>query len=363
MLPSDLIFSERLSRIRSIFTDFRLDAVLFLDMKNIRYLTGFTGSDGALFVAQDKSILLVDGRYTHQAAREAKSVAVLEYREKNGGIESILMDNAAKNVGFETMAMNVHLYLKLQEKMKSVTFHPMSDEVNTIRMIKDDAEIACMRKAAECAFRALDAVRTLIKPGLRERDIALELEFRMGQYGAEQVAFPTIVASGENSSLPHAKPGSRKIERGDMVIIDCGAVYQGYHSDETWTVSVENASEEQKNVYAIVKEAHDRALEAVKPGVSCREIDHVARSFIEKSGLGKYFPHGTGHGVGLDVHEAPRIASQSDQVLQQGMTVTIEPGVYMPDQWGVRIEDMVFVTEDGCEALTRMPKDFTVLKN
>jgi len=361
MLPADLVFSKRLSRICSSFTDFKVDAILCLDMKNIRYLTGFTGSDGALLIGQDKHILLVDGRYTQQATREVKGAAVLEYRDKIDGIESVITDSGAATVGFEATAMNVHFYFRLKEKIKGVTLHPMSDEINAIRMVKDDAEIACMRKAAEIAFQAMDAVRMLIKPGISEKDIALELEFRMGQYGAEQIAFPTIVASGDNSSLPHAKPGLRRIERGDMVIIDCGAVYRGYHSDETWTVSVGSVEDRQKDVYAVVKEAHDRALEAVKPGVPCKVIDYAARSFIEDKGFGKYFPHGTGHGVGLDVHEAPRIASQSEQVLQKGMTVTIEPGVYIPGQWGVRIEDMALVTEDGCEALTRMPKGFTVL--
>jgi len=361
MPPDAPVPSERISRIRAGLPDLRVDAILFLDMKNIRYLTGFTGSDGALLIGQDKKTLLVDGRYTHQARGEVGDVAVIEYREKADGIESVLMDSGIKTVGFEATAMNVHSYLRLKSKMKGVTLKPISDEISAIRTVKDETEIARMRKAAEISFQALTDIRELIKPGVREKDIALELEYRMGRYGADQIAFPTIVASGVNSSLPHAKPGSRRVERGDVVMIDCGSVYQGYHSDETWTVAIGNGENRQKEVYAVVKEAHDRALEAVRPGVACREIDHVARSFIETKTLGEYFSHGTGHGVGLDVHEAPRISTQSEHVLKKGMVVTIEPGVYIPNLWGIRIEDMVLVKEDGCEVLTKMPKGFTIL--
>jgi Xaa-Pro aminopeptidase len=361
MSPNALILSERVSRIRSGFPGFRIDAILFLDMRNIRYLTGFTGSDGALLMGRDKQVLLVDGRYTNQAKKELKDVEIFEYREKIDGIETVLTGSGLKAIGFESAAMNVHTYLKLKQKMKGMTLKPMSGEISAIRTIKDETEIIRMRKASEIIFQAMTSVRELIKPGVREKDIALELEFKMGRYGAEQNAFPTIVASGVNSSLPHAKPGSRRIERGDVVMIDCGAVFEGYHSDETWTFVIGNGEDRQKEVYAVVKEAHDRALEAVRPGVLCMEIDHVARSFIADNALGKYFPHGTGHGVGLDVHEAPRIAINSDHILETGMVVTIEPGVYIPNLWGIRIEDMVLVKEDGCEVLTRMPKGFTVL--
>jgi Xaa-Pro aminopeptidase len=361
MLPDAPVPPERISRIRSELSGFRVDAILFLDMKNIRYLTGFTGSDGALLIWQDQKTLLVDGRYTYQAEGETEDVAVIEYREKTDGIESVLVDSGIKTVGFEATAMNVHTYLRLKNRIKGVALKPISSEISAIRAIKDETEIARIRKASEISFQAMTDVRELIKPGVREKDIALELEFRMGRHGAEQIAFPTIVASGANSSLPHAKPGSRKIGKGDIVMIDCGAVYQGYHSDETWTVVVGNGEDRHKEVYAVVKEAHDRALEAVRPGVPCREIDRVARSLIEDKAFGKYFSHGTGHGVGLDVHEAPRISTQSEHVLRKGMVVTIEPGVYIPHLWGVRIEDMVLVKENGCEVLTRMPKDFTVL--
>lgn len=330
MCQDKTVFSKRISRIRSGLSNLLVDKIIFLDMKNIRYLTGFTGSDGALVVGPDQSVLLVDGRYTHQAKREASDTIIFEYRDKVDGIASVLQHGTVQTVGFELTVMHVQTYLKLKEKIKNLTLKPISDAIDAIRAIKDETEIACMRKAAEISFQAMNAVRQRIRPGVMEKDIALELDFKMRQYGAEQVAFPIIVASGSNASMPHAKPGLRKIKKGDAVIIDYGAVYQGYHSDETWTVFVDSADHRKKEVYTVVKEAFDRSRDAAKPGVPCKEIDQIARSFIEDSGFGKYFSHGTGHGVGLDVHEAPRISMQSEQVLQKDMIVTIEPGIYMP---------------------------------
>jgi len=352
---------ERISKIQPKLQDLDLDALLFLDIKNIRYLTGFTGSDGALMIGEKQRLLLVDGRYTNQAKKEAAGVEVVEYREKIDGIEAVLSDSRLKSVGFESTAMNVNTYLKLKEKLKAIALNPISDEIDAIRAVKDEEEIACIRKAAEISYQALAAVCNLIKPGVREKDIAIELEFRIRKCGAELVSFPTIVATGANSAQPHAAPGSREIENGDIVMIDYGAVYCGYHSDETCTFVIGRADKKQKEVYSLVKKAHDRALEAIKTGTPCREIDRIARSCIEDGNLGKFFTHGTGHGVGLDVHEAPRIADKSVNILEEGMVVTIEPGVYIPDHWGIRIEDMVLVKEEGPEVLTKVPKDLTVL--
>ncbi len=352
---------ERISKIQLKLKALDVDALLFLDIKNIRYLTGFAGSDGALMICEKQKMLLVDGRYINQAKKEVEGVEVVEYREKIDGIEAVLSDGRFKSVGFESTAMNVSTYMKLKEKLSAVALNPISNEIDAIRAIKDEEEIACIRKAAEISFQALTAVCNLIKPGVKEKDIAIELEFRIRKYGAELVSFPTIVATGANSAQPHAAPGSREIENGDIVMIDYGAVYYGYHSDETCTFVVGRAGKKQKEVYSLVKKAHDKALQAIKPGMPCGEIDHIARSCIEVGNLGKFFTHGTGHGVGLDVHEAPRIADKSANMLEAGMVVTIEPGVYIPDQWGIRIEDMVLVKEGGGEVLTKVPKDLTIL--
>ena len=356
------VSSQRIPKALSKLNSLNVDALLFLDIKNIRYLTGFTGSDGALLLGKRQTLLMVDGRYTNQARREVRGVEICQYRDKIEGIESVVSDNSLKSVGFESTAMNVTTFLKLKKKLKSVKLTPMAHEIDAIRAVKDKTEIAHIRKAGEIASESLHVLCDYIKPGVREKDIAVELDYRMARNEAEQVSFSTIVASGVNSSQPHAAPGSRKIKNGDVVMIDYGAVYHGYHSDETCTFIVGRADKKQKEVYSLVKEAHDRAFAAVKAGVSCKEIDHIARTCIESKDMGKYFTHGTGHGVGLDVHEAPRIADTSEHILEEGMVVTIEPGVYIPDLWGIRIEDMVLVKKNGFEVLTKVPKDLTILQ-
>ncbi|MDO9585990.1 MAG: Xaa-Pro peptidase family protein [Syntrophales bacterium] len=360
MPPESPRFPHRLSRVQRTLLTNGPDALLFLDMKNIRYLTGFTGSDGALLLKRNHLVLLVDGRYTTQAGEEAAGADIFKYRDKIEGIAEVLADDAIEAVGFEAAAISFETYGKLKEKIPDIRLAPLSGNAG-IRAIKDESEVACLKKAASLASRTFAAMRDFIKPGIRERDVALELEYRMRQNGAEGVSFSTIVAAGKNSALPHATPGARKLSPGDALVIDFGAIYGGYHSDETCTFFLGYASARQKGAYDIVKEAHDRALAAVKAGVSCREIDRVARDCIEDGGLGKFFSHGTGHGIGLDVHEPPKIAASSEDILEAGMVVTIEPGVYMPGLWGVRIEDTVLVNEDDCEVLTKIPKDFTLL--
>jgi len=354
-------FPKRMERVKGILHDLKVGALLFLDMHNIRYLTGFTGSDGALVLGKDQETLLVDGRYTNQARKEVKGPRVCEYKEKIDGLAATLSEGSLRSVGFEPQAMSVNIYLNLTEKVGGLELKPMSDQIGTLRAVKEENEIALIKKAADISCEALSAVLGLIKPGVKEKDLAIELDFLMRRCGAEQVSFPTIVASGPNSAQPHAQPGSRAIENGDIVIIDCGAVYCGYHSDETSTFAVGYKDRKKEEAYSLVKTAHDLALEAVKAGMPCADIDRIARECIEAGKLGRYFTHGTGHGVGLDVHEAPRIAGNSEMVLEAGMVVTIEPGVYIPDLWGVRIEDMILVKEDGSEVLTKASKDFMVL--
>ena len=209
---------ERMARVRAMLHELDVEALLFLDMKNVRYLAGFTGSDGALLIGKKQEILLVDGRYTNQARKEVHGLQVFEYKEKIDGIAAILADGSLRSVGFESQAMNVNTYLKLTEKLSGLKLNAVSDKISSLRAVKDEKEIAFIKKAAEISCEALTAVRDLIRPGVRETDIAIELDFLMRKRGAEQVSFPTIVASGANSAQPHAQPGSRAIENGDMVI-------------------------------------------------------------------------------------------------------------------------------------------------
>lgn len=353
--------ANRISRIRSMLTGLEIEAVLFFDMRNIRYLVGFSGSDGALLVWENGVVLMVDGRYVTQAKGEARGAEIFEYSDKMDGIARVVTDAGLRSVGFESVAINFDHYLNLKGKLDGLVLKPISEEINSMRAVKDQDEIELIKKAVEISSQALASTLELVRPGIRERDVALELEYRMKGKGAEKVSFETIVASGKNAALPHATPGSRSIEDGDFVFIDYGAVYGGYHSDETCTFAVGSVTDRQKEIYGIVKEAHDRALDSVRAGVACREVDRIARNHIEIAGLGEYFSHGTGHGVGLDVHEAPRIFAKSESYLEAGMVITVEPGIYIPDLWGVRIEDMVLVEEDGCEVLTKMPKDLRIL--
>jgi Xaa-Pro aminopeptidase len=352
-------YVERLGRLRAGFP--AAETLLILNEKNIRYLTGFTGGDGALMVGPQWLTLLVDGRYVTQAREEAVGAEIVEFRNRVEGIAGVVRRYAVGSIGFESPALSVEEYLRLREGLPDAALEPLSGGLQSLRAVKDEREAALIREAARIAGEALAAVREMIRPGVRETEIALELEYRMRRGGAEQVSFETIVASGANTALPHATPGSRAIADGDCVMVDYGAVYRGYHSDETCTYIVGHASARQEEVYRLVKEAHDRAIRAVRPGVSCGEIDRVARAFLEEAGVGPHFAHGTGHGVGLDVHESPRLAAGREEILRAGMVVTIEPGIYLPGMWGIRIEDTVLVTEEGSECLTRSSKELTVL--
>ncbi len=362
MPPEAARFPERLARIRQSLLVEDLEALLFLDMNNIRYLTGFTGSDGAFLLERGRSLLLVDGRYTTQAGEEVGGADVVhQYHEKVAGIADILLDRAFAAVGFESAAISFETYGKLAAKLPSLRLCPLASELVSIRAVKDELEISRLRAAAALASRSLLETLVDIRPGLRESDVALELEYRMRRNGAAGISFPTIVAAGENSALPHATPGARKLVAGDALVIDYGLVLDGYHSDETCTFVLGQASPAFTAAYEVVREAHDRAIEAVQAGVSCAEIDRIARDCIEAAGLGRFFVHTTGHGVGLDVHEPPRLAAATQMLLEAGMVVNIEPGVYLPGQWGIRIEDTVLVRERDCEILTKAPKELTIL--
>jgi len=353
---------SRLAAVHAIMASRDVEALLFLGIKNIRYLTGFTGSDAALIVSERQTVLLVDGRYTTQARKQTRGIRVFEYREKAAGIEQVASGLRVKTLGFEAAAITYEFYALLLKKLKNIKLRAVTeDHLGSLRSVKSQEEIAFIKKAVQISTKALEAVLPFVKPGMPESDIALELHYRIRQQGAEALAFEAIIASGANAALPHAKPGSRRIKKGDLVVMDFGAVYGGYHSDETCTFGIGRLDRSQKKAYEAVKEAHDRALDAVRAGVACREIDGIARRSIEKRGYGKYFTHGTGHGIGLDVHEAPRLSIASDGILQEGMVVTVEPGIYIPGRWGVRLEDSVLVKKGGYEVLTRIPKDLTIL--
>ena len=331
----------------------QLDAVLLLSLENIRYLSGFTGSDAVFLLTQKEAFFLTDSRYWTQAEDEVRDAQIVRYQKKTDGLVSLLLDLKSKRVGFESSSLPFSLYQTLLEKLEGrIEFVPLEKELRNLRAFKDETELSLIRSAIRIASDAFLHVLKLIKEGAEERVLSLEMEFFMKRRGAEATGFDIIVASGARSALPHGRASDKRIEKGDFVLIDFGSRFKGYHSDQTRTLFCHSSTSEQRKIYDIVKEAHDRAIAKIRPGIPISEVDRVAREFIRTQGYGEYFGHGTGHGIGLAVHEDPVVNGENQDPLQEGMVFTIEPGIYLPGWGGVRIEDMVRVTADGAEVLT-----------
>jgi Xaa-Pro aminopeptidase len=348
----------RIDRLRAIMHREELNAVVFFNPVNIRYFCGFTGTDGVLLVTRDKTVFLTDSRYTAQAEAQVVANVKKQYTLKVDGLVDELVACAVSRVGIEADFVTVALHQKLLDKHSSFSLVALDDPLREVRQVKDDAEISCLEKAAQLNKQAFESVLPMIKPGVSEQQIALELECFLRRAGGEDKAFELIVASGQRGALPHGVASDKKIATGELVTIDFGTRFCGYHSDETVTVAVGDVSTELRNIYDVVLEAHDRALAALSPSGKAREIDAVARQYIEQMGYGEYFGHGLGHGVGLEIHEAPTISPRSEAFLTAGMVFTIEPGIYIPGVGGVRIEDTVVMTVDGYRCLTQIPKTF-----
>ncbi len=348
-------------KIESILQKKSVEGILFFSPENIRYLTGFSGSEGYLLAGKDELLLLVDSRYLTQAREEAKGCRVSLVEKRITGLAAQVSSLGLKRLGVEAQGISLALFEELQKAMEKVELVPIKGELERLRGSKTPEEIALIQKTNRIAEAAWEECLELVKPGVQEADLALELEYRMKKQGAERIAFDTIVAAGPRAALPHAQPTARPIEQGDLLLFDFGCRYRGYCSDESCTVIVGGATEEQRRIYAIVKDAHDKAIEQVKPGKKLAAIDAAAREHIVHAGHGAHFGHGTGHGVGLAVHEWPVLGKDSLDVAEEGMVFTIEPGIYIPGWGGVRIEDMVAVTAAGCEVLTAISKDLMIV--
>ena len=357
------MLQNRAAKAVSVIKEHGLDAMLFSDMKNIRYLTGFTGTDGALVVAPSQTCFLTDSRYVTQAG-EQLDCSVTEYRQKIPGIADYIKQEFPKTrVGYESQDLSCATFKNLSDKCAgSVELIPIED-LSSLRSVKDDEEIDRMRKAAAISAQALEAILHLIKPGISEKKVALELEVTCRRFGSEAKAFDFIVASGVRGALPHGVASDKLIESGDVVTIDFGSCYQGYFSDETVNFAVGKTNPEIRKIHDIVQKAHDLAINSIKPGIFLSEIDKIARDFISEKGYGTFFGHGLGHGVGLDVHESPRVSPHAKACAEEGMVFTVEPGIYVPGLGGIRIEDMIVVTGTGCECLTSLPKELRLLSH
>ncbi len=358
----DSFYAIRQSNSRTILDSRHLDAILFTSLENIRYLCGFTGSDGALVMTQKESFFLTDSRYWTQADEEVKGSRIIHYKKKMEGIFSLSSDLKLKEIGFESAFLPFSAYQFLTEKLADgARLFPLEDELKSLRAVKDAHELTLIRKAIDNSSNAFFRMTEMLKEGVVEQEAALEIESLMKRGGADALGFDIILASGKRSALPHGKASGKRIEKGDFILIDFGSGFQGYHSDQTRTVVCGSPSAEQQKIYQIVREAHDRAIEKVRPGIPIGQVDGAARDHIRNQGYGEYFGHGTGHGIGLAVHEDPAVNGENKGLLQEGMVFTIEPGIYIPDWGGVRIEDMVVVTPHGVEVLTYLPGDLRVI--
>jgi len=350
----------RLSAAMGVVKAAEADALLVFGLVNIRYLSGFTGSDGVLILSPHDRCLLCDSRYTLQASGEASLCTVSEYKSKLEGIASLLVKNRYRRVVFDAEKVSVSFFNSLVKTLPEVQFIPLADQLDQLRSVKTPEEIDMISLSANIASSAFEELLNMVTPGVSELKLALELEILMKRRGADEKAFDFIVASGGRGALPHGRPTNRLLSVGEMVTIDFGACVSGYNSDETVTVAVREADERLLRVYEVVKKAHDLAISAVRPGIECRLLDSIARDHIESCGFGEFFGHGLGHGVGLEVHEKPTVSFRSSQAVEEGMIFTVEPGVYIPGLGGVRIEDLVQVTSDGCHVLSKVSKELIV---
>lgn len=355
------MIKNRLSVARAFLKQNDVTAILFTERNDIRYLSGFTGEDACLVLSASNNYLLTDSRFTTQALSETEGVTVVEYRDRFSELGHIIRELSGCRVGFQSTKVSYSFYVRLNEALASVELVPIDTDSIGLRAVKDEDEICVMRSVARIASESFLSIIENIVPGARERDIALSLEFAMRRNGADDRAFEIIVASGERGALPHGIASDKYLQLGELVTIDFGAVLQGYHSDETVTVALGEPDLKQREIYQIVKDAHDMALDVVKPGIPLKDIDSVARDYICSKGYGNYFGHGLGHGVGLDVHERPTVSPRSTEIVREGMVFTIEPGIYLPGWGGIRIEDTVCVTSDGYFLLTGVGKGLLVL--
>jgi Xaa-Pro aminopeptidase len=356
---------RRIKQLQETLDAAKLDALLVGHLPNIRYLSGFTGSAGVLLVTPQKSVFFTDGRYTEQARAEVQGsriviaakpplVLAAEWLKSNvrrGG-------NSRIRIGLEgehlVIAQRSRIQQLLQPPFRLVDTPPL---VEKMRMVKDEDEIALLRQTAQLGSKLFDTTLATVRPGIKETEVAAEMEYAARSAGAESMSFSTIIASGSRSALPHARASEASVPSRGFVVCDFGVILTGYCSDRTRTLYVGRPTAEERSFYNAVRDAQEAALQVIRPGVSVAEIDHAARAVLKKNKLDRFFTHSTGHGVGLEIHEAPRVAKGWTDVLHAGMVITVEPGAYLPGKYGVRIEDMVAVTAQGSEVLAPTSKE------
>lgn len=340
----------------------KLDAILVTDLKNIRYLTGFTGSNAYVIVSSERAFFLTDPRYASQSAKEVKGFRVKIFKKALDTVAQTVASTKVGVIGFESSSMSFESHSKLAKALRAkARLKAAPGFFSTLRRVKDRFEIEKIREAASLLDKGFARAMKAVKPGTMERDAAFSIESFWRKRGAEGLAFDTIIASGARGALPHGKASEKLIKKGELIVVDMGVLLNGYNSDGTRTFVTGSPTSKQKEIYNIVRDAQAAAIDSIRPGVKASEVDLAARRVIEKAGYGKFFGHGTGHGVGLEIHEAPGLGPASNEVLEEGMVITVEPGIYLPGWGGVRIEDMALVTKGGADILTSTTRDLVIL--
>lgn len=356
------MIKSRVLKIQNLLNDNQ--AALISSIPNRFYLTGFETSDGFVLITKNYAVFLVDFRYIEKAKEIINSMDVKQLEKADKDILNVLNDQNIKSLFVEAESMSVNDFNGYKESFSNITIsseNKIDKALKEMRAVKTEQELEYIKKAQELTDKTFEYILTKIKPGKTEKEIMLDMEFFMRSLGSEGVSFDFIVVSGKNSSLPHGVPTDKKIEEGDFLTMDFGAVCNGYRSDMTRTVAVGCVTEEQKEIYNTVLKAQTEAIKAVKAGECCKNIDKVARDIIYSAGYEGCFGHGLGHSVGIEIHEMPAFNTRCETVLQEGTIMTVEPGIYLENKYGVRIEDMVYVTQDGCINLTKSPKELIIL--
>ena len=355
------MIKDRLSGIRAMLPELGVDALLVTSPENRFYLSGFTGTAGTLLIGQEEAVLFTDFRYTGQAVLQAPLYSVRRYKDDYYQVLAELIKDAGwSKIGYESKKLSNFDYARLDEKI-SVQFISLDETAEKLRMTKSCEEQEIMQRGAEKLDLAFSWLLEMIKPGMSERELAVELEIFLLRQGSERPSFSYIVASGKRGAMPHGVASSKPMCEGEMVTIDFGAVFEGYATDMTRTVALKKNDQRQKEIYDIVYRAQCESVNAIKPGLTGKDIDSVARDIITEAGYGEQFGHGLGHSIGLETHEPPALNPKNNTTLQPGMVVTVEPGIYIPGWGGVRIEDMVLVTESGAMRLTQSSRELIII--
>ena len=352
---------DKFIKLRKLMEKACVDALLITKEINVTYLTGFLGQSSWLVVTGTKVFFITNSIYITQAKEEVKGCTLVEATQYIQSVVNVLKQEKVTSVGFEPSQMLYKEYEEFNKALKGITFGPVQGAVEEIRKYKSEEEAAIIKKAVEISEFALYKTMNFIYEGISEKDLAIELEYRMKKGGADGIAFPTIVASGFRGALPHGSASAKPIKKGELIVIDFGCVYKGYCSDLTRTVGLGIIPPRLKSAYKVVYEAQQSAIKDIKSGAKLALIDKKARNTLKTKNLDKYFTHSTGHGIGMEVHEAPRLSMKSKECAGPGMVFTIEPGVYFPGEYGIRIENIAVVTENGCEILGKDQKQLVII--